>query len=375
LGWSKAGIYSAYYRALLKVGKQRPDEDQVLGSRKVLVIAQSGIGNLILTLPLIRTLHDRLDAQVDVLVSPRGGAKVLENLDFVNEVMVYHDPRDLDRKDRARLFKDVKAAGYDLTVTSYACNSIESALVAVRSGAKVRAGHRSPARVRPDKLYNVVVEPGKGRHEVELNLDLARGLAMKAVTDRPEMRIETEEMAWAEAYLKEQGLSNQGFLVGFHPGAHKDMPFKRWKRFADLGRMIVKKMGGMVMVMGGPEERRLADGIAESIGKGAVSMAGRTTLRQTAALIKCAEVFVSNDSGLMHVSVAVGTPVVALFGPTDYRRTAPAGRHEMVRHDTGCGPCYVLPGDSIGCKEIKCLEKITPEEVYEALRRLAPEGG
>jgi len=373
LGWSKAGIYSAYYRALLKARKSRPDEEDILGSKKVLVIAQSGIGNLILTLPLIRTIHEMLDAEVDVIVSPRGGAVVLENLDYVNEVMVHDDPRNLDRKDRNMLFKEIMGAGYDLTVTSYACNSIESALIAVRSGAKVRVGHRSPARVRPDKLYNVVVEPRKGRHEVELNLDLARGLGLKTITGRPEMRIDSKEMTWAEGYLKEKGLTSDGFLVGFHPGAHKDMPFKRWKRFADLGRMIVKKMDGMVMVMGGPEERGLAEGIAKSIGKGAISVAGRTTLRETAALTKSAEVFVSNDSGLMHVSVAVGTPVVALFGPTDYRRTAPAGKHEMVRHDLGCGPCYVLPGDPIGCKEIKCLDRITPDEVYEALRRLAPE--
>jgi heptosyltransferase-2 len=193
------------------------------------------------------------------------------------------------------------------------------------------------------------------------------------VTKSPKIKITKKEMAWARSYLDDEGFSKQDFLIGFHPGAHKDMPFKRWKRFADLGRIIVEKMGAKVMVMGGPEEKKLCDSIVFEVGTGAISTAGRTSLRQTAALIRSAEVFVSNDSGLMHLSVAVGTPVVALFGPTDYSRTAPAGEHIKVRHDTGCGPCYVMPGDEIGCKEIKCLENITPEEVYAALMKLAPE--
>jgi heptosyltransferase-2 len=374
MGWSRAGIYSAYYRALLKTKKRKVDKDDVLRAGKVLVIAQSGIGNLILTLPLIETLHTRLDgAKVDVLVSPRGGAAVLEGLESVKDVMVYDDPKALSAGERRALFDDVRARGHDLTVTSYACNSIESALVSVRSGAKVRAGHRSPARVRPDRLYNVVVEPVKGRHEVHLNLDLAKGLGLEPATEVPRMRVTRKEMEWAEGFLEEQGISSGDFIVGFHPGAHRDMPFKRWKRFADLGKLVVKEMGAKVMVMGGPEEKGLADSIVFEMGSGAISTAGRTGLRQTAALIKCAEVFVSNDSGLMHLSVAVGTPVVALFGPTDYSRTAPAGKHVKVRYESGCGPCYVLPGDSIGCKEIECLHRITPDEVFAALKELAPD--
>ena len=371
--WSRAGIYSAYYRALLKVDKRKATKDRIGRTKKALVIAQSGIGNLILTLPLIETIYEGLGRpKVDVLVSPRGGAQVIENLPYMNEVVVYDDPKNLTRKERRALFKKVAAGGYDLTVTSFACNSVESALLSVRSGAKVRVGHRSAARIRPDKLYNVVVRPERERHEVQLNLDLARGLGLEPVTELPKMKISKKEMAWARKYIEEEGFSSKDFLIGFHPGAHKDMPFKRWKRFADLGKLLVERLGAKVMVMGGPEEAELCDSIVFEIGSGAISTAGRTSLRETAALIRCAEVFVSNDSGLMHLSVAVGTPVVALFGPTDYSRTAPAGKHVKVRYETDCGPCYVMPGDEIGCKEIDCLKNITPEEVYAALMKLAP---
>lgn len=371
MAWSRAGIYSAYYRALLKVDPKQPDKDTIMGSNKILVIAQSGIGNLILTLPLIETLSRRLDgSKVDVIVSPRGGSAILENLEYINEVMVYDDPKFLGRKERSVLFKRVKERGYDLVVTSFACNSIESALISMHARAKVRVGHRSSARVRPDKLYNVVAQAKRGRHEVQLNLDLARALGLKPVTELPRMKVSKKEVDWAHGFLQDEGVGEEDFVVGFHPGAHKDMPFKRWKRFVDLGKLLVKEMNAKVLVMGGPEERELCDSIVFDMGEGGISTAGRTKLRETAALIQCCEVFVSNDSGLMHLSVSVGTPVAALFGPTDYERTAPAGKHEMLRYDTGCGPCYVNPGDEIGCREIDCLHKITPEEVLSALMKL-----
>lgn len=371
MGWSKPSLYSAYYRALVKVETRTPPSEAIATVKKVLVIANSGIGNLILTLPLLETLHEGLGRPtLDVVVSPRGGKAILENQPHVGEVLVYDDPKFMDRSERKELFSTLRSKGYDMVVISYVCNSLESAMMAVRSGADIRVGHRSRTRVRPDKLYNIVVDAEPGRHEVQYNLDLARGLGLDVVSEVPRLQTSKEEKAWAEGFLEEEGLSVKDFLVGFHPGSHKDMAFKRWRNFADLGKLLVKEMGARVLVMGGPDEKELCDSVVFDIGEGAVSTAGRTSLRETAALIQSCEVFVSNDSGLMHLSVAVGTPVVALFGPTDWRRISPAGKHELLRHDTGCGPCYVHPGDKIGCREIDCLNKITPEEVFKALQRL-----
>lgn len=371
MGWSRAGIYSAYYRARMSVSKGKPGPEAVKKAKRVLIIAQSGIGNMILTLPLIETIAKRLDhPKVDVIVSPRGGADLLKGLDYVNESIVSDDPKFLGPKERKALFDRVGSAGYDMTVTSYACNSIESALISARTGAKIRAGHATTAKVRPDLLYNYVAARDSARHEVQLNLDLARALGLEPTTDVPRMAVSDEELDWARKFLKAEGVPDKVLLIGFHPGCHKDMPYKRWRGFSELGRMLVKDKGAWVIVMGGPDEKELCGGTVSDIGKGAVLAAGKASLRQTAALMRCCKAFVTNDSGLMHLAQAAGTPVVAIFGPTDRRRTSPAGKNVMVHHDLGCGPCYVNPSDTVGCKDIKCLTGIKPQEVLSALEGL-----
>ena len=366
--WSRAGIYSAYYRARMAVSKKKPGPEAVKKAKRVLVIAQSGIGNMILTLPLIETIAKRLDhPRVDVLVSPRGGADLLKGLKYINEVIVSNDPKFLEPKERKALFETIGLVGYDMTVTSYACNSVESALISAHSGAKIRAGHSSNARIRPDRLYNFVAKRDPARHEVQLNLDLARAMGLEPVTEEPRMAVSDKELEWAKGFLKAAGVPDNVLIIGFHPGCHKDMPYKRWKGFSELGRMLIKDKDAWVIVMGGPDEKELCGGVVSGIGKGAVLAAGKASLRQTAALMRCCKAFVTNDSGLMHLAQAAGTPVVAIFGPTDRRRTSPAGKNVLVHHDLGCGPCYVNPSDTVGCKEIKCLEGIKPDEVMSAL--------
>ena len=372
VNWSMVDIYEDYYLCKYFSSSKRPKPETIRGSKKVLIISQSGIGNLILTLPLIETIAKRLDhPKVDLLVSQRGGASLMKNLDYVNEVFASEDPKRLGRKGRKELFKKFHDIGYDMCVTSFISNNIESGLIAVKSKAKVRVVHVSPARLSPDKLYNIVVERRPNIHEVQLNLDLARGLGLEPINEVPVLPVALADMDWAHSFLREQGVPEGGLVLGFHPGCYSDMVFKRWPKFDQLGRLLIKELGASVVVMGGPDEKDLASATVEGAGKGAILSAGKATLGQTAALMKCCSAYVANDSGLMHMAGSVGTPVVAIFGPTDLIRAGPAGKSVIVRHEMDCTPCYVLPGDKIGCQEkMKCLEAISPEEVFEAVKKL-----
>jgi len=108
--------------------------------------------------------------------------------------------------------------------------------------------------------------------------------------------------------------------------------------------------------------------------KGRISIAaGKTSVKQVAALIERCDLLVCNDSGLMHAAVAVGTPVVAIYGPTDIHRTAPLGaRHTVIRHEMPCSPCFRLEGDDAvqTCPHHDCLMTITPAEVLTAITRV-----
>jgi hypothetical protein len=120
--WSRAAIYQRYVLARSKVNNKRPTPKAIKAAKKVLVIAQSGIGNLILTFPLIETIAKRLDhPKVDVLVSPRGGAELLKNLDYINAVFVSDNIKQLEKQERLKLFEKVASKGYDMVVTSFIC--------------------------------------------------------------------------------------------------------------------------------------------------------------------------------------------------------------------------------------------------------------
>jgi lipopolysaccharide heptosyltransferase II len=148
----------------------------------------------------------------------------------------------------------------------------------------------------------------------------------------------------------------------------KQWPVERYR--AVIERMLVEIGDSQVVLFGSPSEAEMIEEIARGLGPRVSVAAGKTTVKQVAALIERCDMLVCNDSGLMHAAVAVGTPVVAIYGPTDIRRTAPLGeKHRVIRHELPCSPCFKLEGDDQVhlCPHHDCLMTITPDEVYQAI--------
>jgi lipopolysaccharide heptosyltransferase II len=161
----------------------------------------------------------------------------------------------------------------------------------------------------------------------------------------------------------------------------KQWPIERYRQVIE--RLLSDRADAQVVLFGSPSEVEMISEMARGLGQRVSIAAGKTTVKQAAALIEQCDMLVCNDSGLMHAAVAVDTPVVAIYGPTDFRRTAPIGdAHRMIRHDLACSPCFKLEGDEQVhlCPHHDCLMTITVEEVYETIklaggaRRLAQQG-
>jgi ADP-heptose:LPS heptosyltransferase len=107
-----------------------------------------------------------------------------------------------------------------------------------------------------------------------------------------------------------------------------------------------------------------------------LSLSGKTTLKQTAALIKLARLFIGNDCGPLHIAAAVGTPTISIFGPTDPQKLAPLGEaHIYVRSDAACSPCYRQTEEyQQVCQKYDCMERIQVAEVVEAFNKLIERG-
>jgi heptosyltransferase-2 len=144
---------------------------------------------------------------------------------------------------------------------------------------------------------------------------------------------------------------------------------KRWlpERFAEVGDQLARERGAEVLIVGTTSDRPLAEGVASHMVERTRVVCGETTLADLTAILDGAEVLVTNDSGTMHVAAALGTPLVAVFGPTDWRETAPVGtRHRLVREPVHCAPCMLrdCPIDH------RCMQAVPPERVLKAAREV-----
>jgi heptosyltransferase-2 len=182
--------------------------------------------------------------------------------------------------------------------------------------------------------------------------------------------LDEEEIAWASAFLSDLGLSLEDTLVILNPGGYYGSA-KRWPPagFATLAARLQSDKRAQIAIVGTTQDGPLAESISKGLSAPIVDLTGRTSLRQLAAVISRADLMVTNDSGPMHLANALQVPVVALFGPTDPRVTAPFQEPSTwLHHQAPCWPCSyrVCPFDH------RCMMSLEPDEVYEACARWVP---
>jgi heptosyltransferase II len=178
----------------------------------------------------------------------------------------------------------------------------------------------------------------------------------------------TEYAATAKRLFAECGLEWNRPLIGVAPGAAYG-PAKKWfpARFAAVTDRLIDATGAQAVLFGSDGDRESTAAMAKYARNRLIDVAGKTTLMEAMALIARCALFLSNDSGLMHVAGAMGVPTIAIFGSTNPAATSPAGEKSVViHHDVPCGPCLkpVCPTD------FSCMEMIGVEEVYAAARKL-----
>ncbi len=244
-------------------------------------------------------------------------------------------------------------------------NSFRSALLARWAGAGRRIGYATDRRgwllTRP--VEPPPREPPSGPpHLIDYYLGLLEAEGISPAHRAVRLPVSPEAEAFAENLVSAEVPPGEGPLVGIHPGAFFGES-KTWpaESFADLANRLWASCGARVLVLGGPEEIELAERVCAASGGAAVSIAGKDTLGTLPGILARLSVFVSGDTGPLHVAALAGVRTVSLFGPTDHRRTAPRGEaHRLLRREIECSPCFkrVCP---LG--HHKCMKEISPEEV------------
>jgi heptosyltransferase-3 len=338
--------------------------------KRILAVKLKKIGDLVLTVPALRAIRDSYpDAHLAVLVN--GGTEaVLEGLEWIDEILVF------DRRWKegpvwrrtARQFAfllEVRRRRFDLIVQL--TKGDRGAIAAILSGAPLRAGVDPEGRGFPGKRFlftHLAPAPYWRVHDVEYNLSVVRALGMETSNSALEVTYSPEDVTQVERLLAEVGVGANSHLVHLHPTC--SWLFNCWtvEGMARLIDHLQAERGCTVVITCGPSprEQTRCEQIMARTSTRPVSLVGRTTLKQLAALSARATLFVSGDTAPMHIASAVGTPVVAIFGPAGPFNTGPWGRgHRVITKGYDCQPCG--QDGCGGSKRSDCLEDLSPEEV------------
>jgi lipopolysaccharide heptosyltransferase II len=336
------------------------------------------MGDLLHTVPLLRTLRGQFpQASIELLVGPWNSELAL-GLEHVSAVHV-HVPamfmfaRGAIRPSpfaEARRLAALRKRHYDVMITT--ANSCMADLLlwlAVDAGSTV--GAATPAMT----LYNlgcVSAVPYDSRaYEAERIAALAGPLGLLPGTIALEFAANGEMPDVPDACR--ELLERRKAVVVLAPGA--GWPGKQWPadRFAALATQLTARAGVGVVVVGSRTERALGDEVAAGCATGAVNLAGHTTVRQLASVLRRARVFVGNDSGPLHLAAALGVPTVALFGPTRASKWAPRTASSVVVQKEGlCEGCIAWHPRATCLHDRRCMRAISVDEVAQAVVRIVP---
>ena len=322
---------------------------------KILIVKPSAIGDVVHALPVLNLLRRRYPAaHISWLVTP-ACAGLLDGHPQLDEVIrfdrkrfghAWRNPGALS--ELVAFHRALRGRHFDLVVDLQGL--FRSGWLSFSTGAKVRVGTSTDREFGWAFATAVAPVGSRDRHAVDRYLSVAEFLGLGATPVDFVFPTDDADRA-AVAPL----LPAEPYAV-FLPATH--WPTKRWPtaRFAELVTPLRERFGLTSVVAGGPDAEPVA---------GAISLAGRTTLRQLVAVLERASVVVANDTGPMHIAAALGRPLATVFGPTDPGRTGPYGRpYSVVRLDLPCSPCF-----SRSCVHQTCLRSLAVGPVLDVIAR------
>ncbi len=335
--------------------------------RRILVRSTNWVGDAMLTTPALRAVRKSFsDAEISILAKP-WVAPVFYNNPCVDHLLLYDAAgRHNGWSGKTRLSRTLRKAEFDVAILFQ--NAFEAALLAYLAGIPCRLGYNTDCR-RILLTHGVRLAPQvKKIHEVEYYLGILKGVGIESNGRELTLEVTEKERRRADEILKRHLVTEGDTLVGVSPGATYGSA-KRWfsNRYAAVCDMIHKAHGARIIVFGGPGEEAVGSQVADSMQRPCVNLCGKTNLREAAALIEKCQLFVTNDSGLMHVATALGVPLVAIFGSTNPITTGPVGsRSRVVRVPIPCSPCLKpqCPEDH------QCMDEITVDMVYAVAEEL-----
>ena len=334
-------------------------------AENILIRGTNWIGDAVMTIPAVNAVRNAFpQARISLLAKP-WLAEVYRLCPSLDEIILFHDPGShAGMMGKIRLANELKTRKFAAAILLQ--NAIEAAIITWWAGIPIRAGYNSDGRGLLLTHSVQRTEAIRKVHQIEYYLEMVKSLGCPSAGTDVRLRPGQEYDALAEKLFDAHGIGREGMLIGVAPGATYG-PAKRWysDRFAAVADRLMDEFSARIILFGSKDDRESADHVQGHSHYPLINLAGKTNLKEAVAVMARCSLFISNDSGLMHVAGALNIPTVAIFGSTNPVATAPVGDKSVVIYKgASCSPCLkeTCPTD------YRCMDMISVDDVYETSR-------
>jgi lipopolysaccharide heptosyltransferase I len=343
----------------------------------------SAIGDVLRTLPAVKALkeHDPSSHITWVVEEPSQG--LLESQPEIDEVILFPRRRWTQGLKSPRAWyktaKEVRAfvqalrqKQFDLALDFH--GMLKSGLISFCSGSRRRIGFDRRSTKEGNSLFsNVkVVLPREEISRYRRNLLLLRGIGLEIEDFKPSLHLSVKDWKWADSFFSQLPNPLRRPFIVIHPLTSQKTRFKRWlpDRYAQLADRLVRELGAGVLYTWGPGELEWVKKVRNLMEEPSFLAPRTESLTQLGEIFRRCDLYIGGDTGPLHVASFVGTPIVAIFGPTHPVENEPIGPHRAVRKDVGCNPCH-----NYSCEDLACMRSVTVDDVFGAVREILAERG
>lgn len=336
-------------------------------AKRILIFNVNWLGDVVFSTAVIRNVRRNFPESFIACVVPQRCHSVLEDNPYLDEIIIF-DEKAQHRSifGKLRFIASLKNKKFDAVFLLH--RSFSRALICLLAGIPQRIGHYT--RKRAFLLTTKIIPPAENSvHRLDYYLDVIEKAGLRIEDKFADFIIPEKEARFTEGFLVKNKIQKEDFLVVLNPGGNwlpKRWPAGHWSILADR---LSEEFCAKVIFTGSENDASLVSGIKESMINRSVVCCGVFNLKQLGALAKRADLFITADSGPLHIANASGAKkIIALFGPTDPKITAPfpADNVTILQKDVGCRiPCYV-----VNCKDNRCMKAITPADILERVRCL-----
>ncbi len=362
-------IFSVYSRLthLFKISK---DKVQI---NKILIIRFWGIGSTILASPSFNAIRERFPKAKVIFLTMARNKGIYDKAELFDAIK-YYEFRNLIKVffDFFKIISFLRKEKIKLAV-DFEQFSKFSSIISYLSGAKIRIGFKSKKKYR-DMLYTTKVPFDNNIHMTKNFLNITKQLGINNYnTELVKVPVQKDSILYIDKILSQNRIRKKKPIVAININSSNFAIARRWPKenFAKLADMIVGKLKENVVFIGSKADMAEVQSTIDMMKNPALNLAGKTNLEELAALLKKCTVFISNDSGPLHIAAAENTPTISFFGPETPVLYGPIGdQHIIFYKKPSCSPCITVSNSkkaTCTSTNAMCMEFITVDEVFNAV--------